>query len=407
MEDMAGPPQLSMNLLMVSSYVPGRSWGAGTRSYYLLQALAHQHSVSLLAVSVDSSIETVSNALQEMKLKDVWQITSTSSVQKKRIQQIVTLLQGKSYLLSLHYKEEVQKKIDVLLTQNHYDAVLFEGIFVAGYQILNNLPVIIDQHNIEHELLQRTYQRERSWVRKWYNWWETRKLKPIELERCRKAQGVLVTSEREYLLLKQLAPQCLVEIVPNGVDTKIFELGDGQQEVDHRIVFTGTMSYQPNTQAVLFFARECWPLIRAQVPEATWQIVGNSPPPEVERLAELPGVTVTGTVPNVQPYLAAASVVVAPLLVGSGTRLKILEALAMQKAVVSTSLGCEGLAVKDGEHLMVVDQPESFAQAVIDLLQHAKKRVSLGNAGRALVDAEYSWERCGKILNRALEKMVR
>lgn len=404
---MASLPQLSMNLLMVSSYVPGRSWGAGTRSYYLLQALARQHSVSLLAVSVDSSTETVSNALQEMKLKDVWQITSTSSVQKKRIQQIVTLLQGKSYLLSLHYKEEVQKKIDALLTQNHYDAVLFEGIFIAGYHVPNNLPVIIDQHNIEHELLQRTYQQERSWVRKWYNRWETRKLKPIELERCRKAQGVLVTSEREYLLLKQLAPQCLVEVVPNGVDTKTFKLIDAQQEVDHRLVFTGTMSYHPNTQAVLFFARECWPLIRAQLPQATWQIVGNSPPPEIERLAELPGVTVTGTVPNVQPYLAAASVVVAPLLVGSGTRLKILEALAMQKAVVSTSLGCEGLAVKDGEHLIVADQPESFALAVIDLLQHAKKRASLGNAGRALVDAEYSWERCGKALNRALEKMVR
>ena len=396
-----------MNLLMVSFYLPDRSWGAGTRSYYLLQALARQHSVSLLAVSVDSSTGTVSSALQEMGLKDIWQIASTSSTQKKRAQQILTMLQGKSYLLSLSYREEVQKKIDALLTQKHFDVVLFEGVFIAGYRVPKNLPVIIDQHNIEHELLQRTYQQERSWVRKWYNWWETRKLKPIELERCRKARGVLVTSEREYLLLKKLAPQCLVEIVPNGVDTETFRTIDGQQEVANRIVFTGTISYHPNTQAVLFFARECWPLIQAQIPDATWQIVGSSPPPAVERLAELPGVTVTGTVPDVKPYLAAASVVVAPLLIGSGTRLKILEALAMQKAVVSTSLGCEGLAVEDGKHLTVADQPELFAQAVVDLLQHAEKRASLGNAGRALVEAEYSWERCGKTLNRTLEKWIR
>ncbi len=404
---MAILPQLSMNLLMVSSYLPDRSWGAGTRSYYLLRALARRHSVSLLALSVDGSTETVSNALEEMGLKHVWQIASPSILQKKRIQQILSMLQGKSYLLSLCYREEVQKEIDTLLSQHHYDVVLFEGVFIAGYRVPKNLPVIIDQHNIEHELLHRTYQQEQSWSRKWYNWWETRKLKPIELERCRKAQGVLVTSEREYLLLKRLAPQCLVEIVPNGVDTEAFSADEGQKEVANRVVFTGTMSYYPNTQAVLFFARECWPLIKAHIPEATWQIVGSSPPPEIERLAELPGISVTGTVPDVKPFLAAASVVVAPLLIGSGTRLKILEALAVQKAVVSTSLGCEGLAVEARKHLMVADQPELFAQAVVDLLQQAEKRVCLGSAGRALVKAEYSWEWCGDALNRALEKMVR
>ena len=312
-------------------------------------------------------------------------------------------MRNQSYLLASYYKEEVQQAIKNLLAQDTYDAVIFESVFMAGYRIPEEVAVIIDQHNIDHELLQRTYEQQKAWSRKWFNWWEAHKLRPIELARCRSAQGVLVTSEREYLLLKKLVPQCRAEIVPNGVNTDFFHKPEGQQEVAHQIVFTGTMNYYPNIQAVLFFARKCWPHIRAQLPTATWQIVGKSPPSEVAQLANLPGVSVTGTVPDIRPYLAAASVAIAPLLIGSGTRLKILEALAMQKAVVSTSLGCEGLEVETGKHLSIADQPELFTRTVIDLLQDTEKRASLGNAGQALVEATYSWETCGNSFVRALE----
>src|SRR5205085_10717683 len=138
--------------------------------------------------------------------------------------------------------------------------------------------------------------------------------------------------------------------------TEMFRKDGPDCEVLDRIIFTGAMNYYPNIDAVLFFARQCWPLIQAQVPHATWQIVGYNPSPEVLELAKLPGITVTGSVPVVQSYLTQASVAIVPLQIGSGTRLKILEALAMQKAVVSTSIGCEGLSVTLGEHLLVADQ---------------------------------------------------
>jgi polysaccharide biosynthesis protein PslH len=392
-----------MNLLMVSPHLPSPSWGAGTRSYHLLKALADKYTVSLLFLGNEHAAEA--DALrQEINLHQILQVPLQPSLQHKRAQQLASVIRNRSYLLTSFYKEEVQQTINDLLAQDVYDTVIFESIFMAGYRVPENVSVIIDQHNIEYELLQRTYEQEQAWSRKWFNWWEARKLKPIELARCRNAQGVLVTSEREYLLLKRLVPQCHTEVVPNGVDIHVFNGSAGQQEIPHRIVFTGTMNYYPNIQAVLFFARECWPRIRSQIPTATWQIVGKSPPSEVAQLAELPGVTVTGAVPDVRPYLAAASLAIAPLLIGSGTRLKILEALAMQKAVVSTSLGCEGLEVEAGKHLLVADQPELFTQAVIDLLQHTEKRASLGNAGRALVEAEYSWERCGNTFVHALEK---
>jgi sugar transferase (PEP-CTERM/EpsH1 system associated) len=390
-----------MKLLMVSPHLPHPSWGAGARSYYLLKALVCKHTVSLLALADISSIGTHFRALEEMT--STLRVVPRSASVRKRLQQLMSILQGKSFLLDSYTFPVVQHELNDMLAHDHYDAVIFESVFMAGYQLPDNVPVIIDQHNIEYELLQRTYQHEKEWSRKAFNWWESRLLQPVELERCRKARIVLVTSGRERLLLRQLLPQSIIEVVPNGVDTDVFYTANTSQELANRIIFTGTMNYYPNIDAVLFFARECWPLIHSQVPSASWQIVGKDPPREVRDLEAFPGITVTGTVPDVTSYLASAAVDIAPLQIGSGTRLKILEALAMRKAVVSTSLGCEGLSVTSGKHLIVADGAQAFAQAVIDLIQDTEKRKALGDAGRALVETEYSWESCGNQLLQVLE----
>src|SRR5205807_1780817 len=131
----------------------------------------------------------------------------------------------------------------------------------------------------------------KMWLRKWYNWREYHLVKQAEMVRCRKADLILVTSERERQILKALLPENLIEVVRIGVDVEAFSEILGVQEVPHQIIFTGTMNYYPNINAVLLFAQQCWPRIRAQVPEATWKIVGRNPTAEVQRLAELPGVT--------------------------------------------------------------------------------------------------------------------
>ena len=395
-----------MNLLMVSPHLPSPSWGAGNRSYHLLKALAREHAVSLVALTTDTGDGTEDAMLAEMNLKQVIKVPLSDSLQAKRVQQVLSILRGRSRLLDAYHVEAVQQELDALFSKDHYDLVLFESVFMADYRLPEGTPVIIDQHNIEYELLYRTYQREKSFARKWYNWWESRQLKPVELERCRNAQGVLVTSEREALVLKPLLPDSVIAVVPNGVDTEAFQRVSQEQQFSDRIVFTGSMDYYPNVDAVLYFARECWPLIRLKVPTATWQIVGRNPLPAVQNLAQLPGISVTGSVPDVKPYLADATVAIAPLLIGSGTRLKILEALAMGKAMVSTSLGCEGLPVVSGKHLIVADQPELFAQAIVDLLQNTEQRMSLGRAGRELAET-YSWQHSGDVVVRALEKIMR
>jgi sugar transferase (PEP-CTERM/EpsH1 system associated) len=394
-----------MKLIMVSPNIPSPTWGASTRNYYLLKALASKHSVSLLALGVDEDKGVPCDASLLEDLTRSVQVIALPKSSPKRWQQLVDVVRGKSYVLKAHTFVEMQDALEAALTSGHYDAVLFESVLMAGYHLPKGVKVIIDEHNIEYELRLRTYQHETALLRKWYNRLESSLLKPVEIERCRNADIVLVTSERERHSLQSKLPGSVIEVVQNGVDMQMFDGNNSAQIAPGRIIFTGSMEYYPNVHAVLFFAMKCWPLIRAQVPHATWQIVGKNPLPEVRRLAELPGVTVTGSVPDVRPYLATAEVAIVPLLIGSGTRLKILEALAMRKAVVSTTQGCEGLSVIPGKHLVVEDQPEAFAQAVVTFMNDCGIRNTFGNAGRELVEAEYSWERCGTELLNVIEKI--
>ena len=323
----------------------------------------------------------------------------------KRWEQLLSLLHGKPHIFSEYYVEEMHQAINASLASQHFDCVFFESSLIAGYQLPSSIPALIDQHNLEYEILLRTSQHEKAWLRRWYNRIEGQLLKPIEIERCRRARAIVVTSEREQMELQRFLPAQRIKVIPNGVDTETFHTHARYKEIDGRVVFTGALDYYPNMNAVLFFAQHCWLHIHERIPTATWHIVGKNPPAHIKKLEELPGVTITGSVPDVLPYLACAQVAIAPLLVGSGTRLKILEAFATQKAVVSTSVGSEGLEVEAGKHLVIADRPELFAREVIALLKDPERRRALGAAGRALVETRYSWQHCTQGLLQLLEEI--
>jgi glycosyltransferase involved in cell wall biosynthesis len=172
-------------------------------------------------------------------------------------------------------------------------------------------------------------------------------------------------------------------------------------------VFTGSMDWLPNEDAMTFFGREVLPLIRAKEPEVTLRIVGRAPTPPVVRLGRVPGVHVTGRVDDVRPFMQDAAVYVVPLRIGGGTRLKIFEAMAMGKAVVSTRVGAEGLPVVNERHLILADDPHEFASAVVRLLRDVNARRALESAARALVVAHYDWEGVARSLDAALMRVVR
>ncbi len=394
-----------MKILMVCPYIPSPTSGNRSRSYYLLKMLARQHSVSLLALDEGATIPTPLDMVSLESFTQRVEVLHPSKSYSKRARQLVNVMTGKSNILYEQGTRESQSALDKLFDRDHYDAVIFESALTGGYRLPEHVKIIANQHNVEFEFLQRIYQHQKDWLRKWYYYREYRLIKPVEIRLCQEADAIAVTSERERLLLKKMLPYKIIEAVPNGVDIEYFHRESAEQEVEGRIVFTGAMDYYPNVEAVLFFAKECWPLIRERIPDASWQIVGKNPLLEVQKLAELPGVTVTGSVADVRPYFASAMVAIVPLKVGGGTRLKILEAMAMRKAVVSTSLGCEGLSVVPEQHLLVADEPETLAQAVIRLLRNAEERHSLAAAGRVLVEGQYSWDQCGDRLQHILDQL--
>ena len=200
-----------MKLLILMPSFPSPTWGAGTRNYYFLKTLAAHHTVSLLCLIERIDAELIDAELYDLSILNDFVHTVKFVVRptpsKKRLQQLWYMAQFMSYSVGINCSRVMQEALDTFLKEEHFEAVLFESVLVAGYRLPKDVKYIIDQHNIEYELLWRTFQRESSWLRKWYNWRESHLLRRDEIEMCRKADLVLTTSERDSRSLKRYAPR--------------------------------------------------------------------------------------------------------------------------------------------------------------------------------------------------------
>ena len=252
------------------------------------------------------------------------------------------------------------------------------------------VPVVLFAHNVEHQIWKRLGLVERSLWRRLLLEMEWRKMRRREARACIGLPLTIAVSEADQALLATIAPGARVRAIPTGVDIQYFRPDSGKEK-PNRLVFTGSMDWFPNEDGMLYFLHDILPRIRQDIPDVMMTIVGRSPSSRLRTAATKAGALVTGTVPDVRPYMAEAAVYVVPLRVGGGTRLKIFEALAMGKAVVSTTIGAEGLPLTPGLHGMLADDPANFSHAVVSLLHDAERRRKLGGAGRQLVEERYSW----------------
>jgi glycosyltransferase involved in cell wall biosynthesis len=327
-----------------------------------------------------------------------------SAAQGKRLAQLASVFSRRSFQLAAQKSREMQQRLDQLAQTEPADVILIESSLMVGFRLDPRAAVVIVEHDIVFELLLRMCQTERSPVRRLYNRIEYSKLKREEVAAWHGATGVVVTSTRELPVVQQLAPGTPVHVAPNGVDVEYFS--PSTELVDTKaIVMTGFMKTRPNIDGALFFVREILPRVLDRRPDAVFYLVGASPPDEVRRLAGA-HVIVTGEVPDVRPYVRRAAVVVVPLRMGGGTRLKILEGLAMEKPIVTTSLGCEGIDVANGEHLFVADGAEAFASAVVRVMSDLPGAQVSALRGRALVQEQYHWEGIADRLEVFLRELV-
>lgn len=390
-----------MKVLVVAHGVPTLGSGAPTRNYHVLKALSRTHEVSLLVIADNMALEA-RQAQSLMGLVEAIYFAPALPGRFKRLYQVAALLLRQPSIIWRYSPPRARRLLRRLVVERRFDAVLFESVITAGHRLPPDARMIVDEHNLEYELLERSAAFVTSPSRQLHYRHEAAALRRAELSALSRADLILAPSKRECDLLRGELPHAPMRVIPNGVDIHAYAPDARRAEIPGRIVFTGSMDYHPNEQAALFFAEQCWPLIRAQAPEATWYVVGRNPSPAVQRLADLPGVTVTGTVAETQPYLAGACVAIAPILVGSGTRLKLLEALAMGKAVVSTSVGYEGLTLAPGRDLLVADDAAGFAGEVLRVLRDEELRSRIGMQGREAVLRQYSWEHVAELLADAL-----
>lgn len=289
-----------------------------------------------------------------------------------------------------------------LLRAGDYDIVQAEGIELARYLLALALPagrrplLVFDDHNAEYVLQRRAaatdLQRPGRWPAALYSLVQWGRLRAFERRMLRACDLTVCVSEADAQALQALAPERPLIVAPHGADLAYYSpeaaAGRGPR---FDVVFSGTLDYRPNVDAALWFVGAIWPTLRARRPHLRLALVGRNPAPEVTRLVRLGGIAVTGSVADDRPYYAGATVYVLPIRYGSGVRLKLLNALAMGCAVVATTPGCEGVPVRDGEHLLVADGEEAFAAAVERLLDDAALRARLGAAGRAFVAEHYDW----------------
>jgi glycosyltransferase involved in cell wall biosynthesis len=284
----------------------------------------------------------------------------------------------------------MQAKLDELTSQTPFDVIQIESSQLGSYDFDPRAVLVVDEHNIEYELLYRMYKTERSAVRRFYNWLEFMKFKREEISTWRGVSGCVMTSGREQEIVKTLAPSTPTIVGAHAVDVEFFS-PSAQPVKPDALVVAGLLRYRPNIDGAVYFVQEIFPRILAVRPDTVFYIVGAGATDELKRL-ENANVVVTGTVPDVRPYAHDASVFVVPLRMGGGTRLKVLEGLSMEKPVVSTSVGCEGIEVVHGEHLLIADDPAEFANAVLELMRNRDLAVRLGKQGRVLTEDRYKWE---------------
>lgn len=383
------------------------------RNYNLLRALAQRHSVTLLSFAEQDRPQELDPLLSIVRVLPPIPVPIRTGT--TRLQQLLT--SSKPDLTLRLHSEAFEAALIQAIQVNIYDVVQIEGIELAeNIRIVRdttpNTKIILDCHNAETELQRRSLQADVHQPARWpaaiYSAMQIGRLARYERWAVGASDAVIAVSEEdcERLEIMRDPADRPVSVIPNTID--ISEYSDStpvSDEFRFDLVFTGKMDYRPNIDGVLWFADEIWPLIKRARPETTWAIVGQRPHSRLDPLRKLDGITITGHVPAIQPYLKGCRVYIAPLRIGSGTRLKLIEAMATGKAIVATTIAAEGFPVTGGEEILLADDPASWVKAVLTVLEDEAKRSQLGAAAQRFATL-YDWRGIVPQLDKLVTEVI-
>jgi len=387
--------------------------GGKIRSYHILRQLARHHAVTLFSfhdIKVDPAQCALGNIFNRVVCVPLALPQKRSWAELARY--AAAFFSREPYSLVKYCRPQVQKKLADLLRRETYDVLVCDFLMAAGVIPWEApIPKVLFAHNVEAAIWRHHCQVTRNPLWKALAWREMRRMERAERLYLRAADHVLTVSENDRCFFSSFVEPSKLTVVPTGVDCDYFKpvaATQGSQREDlPTLVFIGSMDWLPNEDAILYFTREVLPFVRREFPEVSLYVVGRNPSRRLHSLAaNTDNLEVTGRVADVRPFLARASVVVVPLRVGGGTRVKIFEAMAMGKAIVSTSLGAQGLPLQHGENILLAENPAEFAKAVSLLLRDISQRDRLGAAALKLVQQNYSWTTAAQVVDSALKKIV-
>ena len=320
----------------------------------------------------------------------------------------------KPFTVAKYYSDNFARKLNDLIKEKAFDIIHFEMLHGGQYlgdlediesPLSEKIPTLLSLQNIDSIVWKRLAEYSKNRMQKIGYRHQARAFSRYEKKMCRKFNTVTCVSEIDRNILSKICPQASIDLVPNGVDLELYK-PKYEQEKENMLIFTGSMDWLPNEDAAVYFTQQMLPLIKSRIENVKFYIVGSNPTERVLKLDKQEDVIVTGRVDDIKPYIAQATVYVVPLRIGGGTRLKILEALAIGKAVVSTSVGAEGLDLSDGVNIFIAEEPTAFAEIVTRLMKHQDLCRQIGMSGRGFVEEEYSWSKIGKKLRDVYERTI-
>lgn len=387
-------------LTQICPYPPTN--GGAIKTYNILKHLGSKHEVSLLMfIRSDTKLTDLEHLSQYCRQVDFYAIKRFAA--RNLLDAAASLVKNESFIITRDRHSGMRARVREVL--HDHDLIYVDHLQMSQFVPSNvPCPVVLDEHNVEWRIIRRFAVAGTPLLQRLLSALEWRKLRAYELSACRKADLVLtVTPNDRNILVNSGISADKVDSLPIGVDVDQVRPVSLDPESKSILSF-GTMSWPPNVDAIRHFVREIYPLIKGNVPDVRFTVVGSKPPPEIKALEKDPSIKVTGFVGDTRPYAEAAAVFVVPLRIGSGMRVKILDAMALGLPVVSTSVGCEGISLQPGRHALIADSPAKFADCVAKLIGNPHMRETIGSAGRSLVESHYAWqpilERLDAVLSR-------
>ena len=380
--------------------------GGRIRSFNILKELARHHQVTVFSYYDGAPDSAYDSELKQHFPGAVCLCTQKNSLggMARGMDYLLRLPLSAPYAVSRFSCAAVREKLEHWYREGAFDVAVCDFLDAAvNFPSSLSIPTILFQHNVESEIWRRHAETQSNPAKRMMYRVEFAKMLAYERKIVRQFQHVIAVSEHDRQIMSEWTGSDHITVVPTGVDLRQFRY-DGSSSAQPIVTFIGAMDWEPNIDAVEHFCNDIWPAVKARVPEARFRIVGRNPDRRVQKYASS-SIEVTGLVPSVVEYLREASVVIVPLRIGGGTRLKIYEAMAAGKAVVSTSVGAEGLDVHHGQDIVLADEPSGFSDAIVTLLTNHELRARYERAANELA-SQYDWSAIGRKFEQVLEEVA-